>query len=443
MEPMEQKRFDAYERSRHLVNRPICQAPFNSMYFNVYGEVGPCWLNLVGMGRYPEKSIRDIWFGEEFSMLRKQISKRNLSYKCNTCKRAIVDGNHHSVLSKLYDHPYELTDYPAVMEFELSNRCNLECVMCKGDLSSTIRKNRERRPPLEDPYDEAFIDQLDEFIPYLKEAKFLGGEPFLIEKYYAIWQKMARLNPSIELTVTTNGTVLNNRVKQLLDQLRFNVIVSIDSFDKGIYAEIRKGGNFERVMENFHQFIGYTRKAKTFFQVSLNPLRRNMWQLHEYVDYCNEIGVNIWFNTVVYPHHESIKTLPYHQLNELYSFLRLKTLKPKNKSCDKHIYKRNNEVFENFLENQLKVWMIEQKTKYEQRVSDTKEMRKDELFHLVKKELTSYVMEDAYLLESEKQVRIDALNRKLDELVSDGYLNITQLATLAPSEVFEGWVRAN
>ena len=143
------------------------------MYFNVHGEVGPCWLNLTEMGKYPENTISEIWFGEQFSKLRESVKNEDLGYRCGTCMHNMKQGNHVSVLAKLYDYPYPLKEYPTVMEFELSNKCNLECVMCKGELSSTIRKNREKLPPLANPYDSRFVDQLEAFIPHLEEAKLL------------------------------------------------------------------------------------------------------------------------------------------------------------------------------------------------------------------------------------------------------------------------------
>jgi MoaA/NifB/PqqE/SkfB family radical SAM enzyme len=75
---------------------------------------------------------------------------------------------------------------PKVMEFELSNECNLECVMCNGSFSSSIRKNREKLPPIISPYNDDFVNELDAFIPHLTDAKFLGGEPFMIEIYLKI-----------------------------------------------------------------------------------------------------------------------------------------------------------------------------------------------------------------------------------------------------------------
>src|SRR6185295_19977224 len=89
----------------------------------------------------------------------------------------------------LSEDRYALADgvpfaYPKLMEFEISNVCNLECTMCTGFFSSSIRHNREHLPPIKTPYDDAFVRQLEPFVPHLKAARFLGGEPFLIRTYY-------------------------------------------------------------------------------------------------------------------------------------------------------------------------------------------------------------------------------------------------------------------
>lgn len=423
-----------------MSGRPVCQAPFNSMYFNVFGEVGPCWLNLGGMGRYPENTIREIWFGEEFEQLREAIENKNLSYKCKTCLANIVDGNHHSVLAKLYDYPYPLVKYPTIMEFELSNRCNLECVMCKGDLSSTIRSNREKREPLVSPYDEAFVKQLEEFIPHLKEAKFLGGEPFLIEQYFSIWRNMVRLNPKINLTITTNGTVNNNRVKEVLNQLKINIIVSIDSFEEKTYEEIRKGGSFKRVMENFHDFRRYCNKAGTYFQVSMNPLRRNMWELNRYVDFCNAYGVRIWFNTVVYPHAESLAMLPHKKLKELYAFLSTNTLQERNRNCPSEVYNANVKTYRNLLENQLKVWMNKEEDAANSRMIKSRELDTSEMLEELKRDLLNYINQDAYVTSVQKHEKRQLIERKLTSLGNDGKDELDRLFVKNRSEMAEAWL---
>lgn len=430
---------DRYRKTRLLKDRPVCQAPFNSMYFNVFGEVGPCWLNLHSMGRYPENSIRDIWFGEPFNELRKALKRQNLEFKCGQCLDNIRNDNHHSVLAKLYDYQYELQEYPSVMEFELSNRCNLECVMCKGDLSSTIRKNREQRHPLVSPYDNDFVQQLEEFIPHLKEAKFLGGEPFLIEQYFSIWQKMVELNPTIKITVTTNGTVFNSRIASLLSSLRFNVIVSIDAFNESRYEEIRKRAVYNRVIQNLHWFHDYTKQEGTYFQVSMNPLRKNRFELSNYVDYCNQHGMNLWFNTVVYPHSETLKTLSSKKLQETYDHLRKHVFQIRTNRCTKEVFKNNIVTFNNFVENQLKVWIRVQEKEEENRCQNAQNMTTMELIESLGSEMNDYIVHDAYLTDNQKTNRISLVQERILSLNGMSPKEVKSLYLQNRSEIAEVW----
>lgn len=312
--------------NRHRPNGPqdlICQAPFKSIYFGHRGKaVACCWNRTYILGRYPERSIKEIWSGEEAENLRKYIRQNDLERGCQKCKAHILAGSYDVAKSKQYDE-LQLNDngYPSVMEFELSNTCNLECGMCNGDYSSLIRKNRECRPPLQEPYDSEFVRQLEEFIPHLQEVKFYGGEPFLIEIYYKIWEKIIKINPSIRISVQTNGTILNNRVKRILEQSEFHINVSIDSLEKDNYERIRKNATFERTMEHIHWFREYCRERDTFFGISACAMQQNIHELGQFVRFCNDLDVPVYFHTVYYPKHHGFQSLPVAELQDMVEML--------------------------------------------------------------------------------------------------------------------------
>ena len=212
--------------------------------------------------------------------------------------------------------------YPKVMEFELTNECNLECIMCNGMFSSSIRKNREKLPAIISPYDDRFIDQLDEFIPHLTDAKFLGGEPFMIEIYLKIWERIAALNPSIRIHITTNGTFLNTRIRKLLEGLRAGIILSIDSVVPETYRAIRIGGNFDKVMENLEYFREYTRRKRTFLSMAVCPITHNWRELPGMLDFCLQRNIALYLNAVFSPVDLSLREQPTEYLEEMISFLR-------------------------------------------------------------------------------------------------------------------------
>jgi MoaA/NifB/PqqE/SkfB family radical SAM enzyme len=56
---------------------------------------------------------------------------------------------------------------------------------------------------------------------------------------------IARLNPGIEVSIQTNGTILNDEVKQAIERLRATINISVDALDPANYERIRVNAKFE------------------------------------------------------------------------------------------------------------------------------------------------------------------------------------------------------
>ncbi|MCI5151123.1 MAG: hypothetical protein D3916_17360, partial [Candidatus Electrothrix sp. MAN1_4] len=83
---------------------------------------------------------------------------------CRQCGKQIRTGKpEHTFAAEQYDTVPSDTDnprYPVMMTFRLANTCNLACIMCKGDLSSRICTEREKRPIPQSPYGKHFFENL-------------------------------------------------------------------------------------------------------------------------------------------------------------------------------------------------------------------------------------------------------------------------------------------
>lgn len=348
-----EKKVNAYYRTRKFGPRKkICYAPFNNLYFAIDGRVMACCYNRdVPLGHYPNQTIKDIWTGEEANKLRERIEAFDLGGGCQLCKEQLLAGDYASVMASKYDYQAEEgPQYPTRFDFELSNTCNLECIMCSGEFSSSIRKNREGKEPIISPYGKDFLAQLDEFIPHLKVANFLGGEPFLIDIYYGIWDKIIAINPDCEIRLQTNATILNERVKKLLAKGNFHIGISIDSFDKTVYELIRVNANYERVMQHIQYFAEYARTKDTFLTLSFCPLRSNWQELPDVLAFANKNGALLNINTVVQPAVQSLWTMSNAELNHIIS-----TLSATEFTLTTYFEKHNQDVFNGFVK-QVQVW---------------------------------------------------------------------------------------
>ena len=174
---------------------------------------------------------------------RQTLERGSYEMGCQECGLAEATGGRRASTAFHFDrfadgapHPF-----PRLMDFALSNRCNLQCVMCHGGLSSTIRAKREGLPPLAAAYDDRFFAELEEFLPHLERAQFKGGEPFLARENRRIWDVMLRDGLRPEVSVTTNATIFNENVARYVSELRMHPIISVDGMRPETLEAIRVG----------------------------------------------------------------------------------------------------------------------------------------------------------------------------------------------------------
>ncbi len=132
--------------------------------------------------------------------------------------------------------------FPIKMDYESSSRCNFKCTMCM-----LSEGNINRKPYM--TYEE-FAKSLEEQYG-LVEIKLQGiGEPLLNPDLF----KMIELTVSkdIWIRIATNASLLhiNGNYKKLIDKKVGEIQVSIDGATKDTFEKIRRGSNFEQVVEN-------------------------------------------------------------------------------------------------------------------------------------------------------------------------------------------------
>lgn len=334
----------------------ICYAPYTSLRFSQSGNIISCCYNRgYILGKYPENTIKEVWNSKELKKLKKNLKKNNFDLGCDICKDRILNKTFTFTGALHYDylHHYYKSKYPAMLDFEISNTCNLECVMCTGENSSSIRTNRENLSCLSPIYDNNFIKQLEEFIPHIKEARFSGGEPFLIKMYYEIWELIIRLNPKAKITILTNSTILNEKIKDILHKGNFNITVSIDSLTKSTYEKIRLKSSFDNVIENTKYFYEYSKKNGNPFFINLCPMPYNWKEIPEIIKICNSKNIKLIFHTILFPPKESLWALSSKELVEIANFY------------DSFDFIANSEIeffnYSNFLnlKEQIKTWHSE------------------------------------------------------------------------------------
>ena len=325
-----------YNQSRDSkVTGKLCHAPFVSMNFDQSGKITACCYNRKEvLGIYPIINLVEAWKGEQAELFREKFTESTIANGCSLCSIQINAGNYGGTRAAGFDRYFKqkkesifdsvlqkfgkkTIDFPKVLEFEIDNTCNLECVMCSGKYSSLIRKNREKLPPTHNPYNDEFVKQLTPFIENAEEIKFLGGEPFITPIYFKIWDLIAEVNPTVKIVITTNATILTKKVKWLFENLNANIVLSIDSLRKETYEKIRINANFDSVVNNIDYYISKAEKLGRNVSMAACPMTVNWEEIPGLSSFCENKKINIYFNTVVDPFDLSLRYFSITKLSEI------------------------------------------------------------------------------------------------------------------------------
>jgi len=328
---------DEYNATRNLATKPFhaaCYAPWTSMVFDSIGRVRACCTNFeYPLGNIAKQRLDEIWEGVRYNRLRQALKDYDLQFGCRYCERKLEAGAFHEgyidaatlIISKFerLDVESEAPFWPKHLEFHLSNRCNLECVMCTGEFSSGIRRKREKLPPLSIAYNDQFFEDLEKYLPHLQTSQYLGGEPFIIPEMYRVWNMLIDQKLTPQCHVTTNGTVWGPKIERILDSLPVSVSVSMDGVTKETFEKIRINAKFERVCENMRRFRDFLAARKMTTAINFTMSRMNWKEFPDMLLFAEDEGVKINVLDLNFPENMSLYTLPSHLLSGVINQLEL------------------------------------------------------------------------------------------------------------------------
>ena len=172
------------------------------------------------------------------------------------------------------------------LRVSLVSRCNENCFYCHnegiprkasssiltGDVLSAIYSLREYG---------------------LKKVKFTGGEPLLFKDLKNLLYKVKHI-AELDIFITTNGTLLKKRLKDLSPNMVNKISVSLDTLDRETYKFITGRDLLGEVLEGLDilKKNGYDVEIDA---VLLKGLNTNKKCLHKMISYCANNEFNLQF----------------------------------------------------------------------------------------------------------------------------------------------------
>jgi cyclic pyranopterin phosphate synthase len=161
-------------------------------------------------------------------------------------------------MSGLKDDFQREIDY---LRLSITDRCNLRCVYCMPPDGIVPSMHKE-------------ILRYEEIIRIVgigaglgvKKVRLTGGEPLTRKNVSFLISSLKKIPGIEDLSMTTNGTLLEKCAQELADAGLDRVNISLDSFNADRYREITRGGSLDAVLRG----ISAAEKA------GLRPVKINM-----------------------------------------------------------------------------------------------------------------------------------------------------------------------
>lgn len=143
---------------------------------------------------------------------------------------------------------YVAASFPSRVILELTNQCNLSCVMCPRKYSKT------KSGFLDYELFKKVIDEIS-FYDGVCLVPFFRGESLLHPDFAGIL-KYITLKKITPVQLSTNGILLDDRMSDAILNSSISFIsFSLDGFDEATYNKIRIGGDFSLVVRNITRFL--------------------------------------------------------------------------------------------------------------------------------------------------------------------------------------------
>ncbi len=267
-----------------------CWAPTRNLQFLPDGTVRACSQSLWPLGNVRTDEIAAVWAGARRAELAGRVARGDMSRGCETCGAEFRATGRASSFAAQFDRFGDVgdPDWPARLEFSLSEECNLECVHCYGAIQE-LRRN----VPDSSKFDERFVDHLEPFLVHATEAIFGGGEPFVIEANYRVWERIAEVAPDLPCTIVTNGTHWNPRIEALMDRLQVGFVVSVDGATAGTFEAIRVNASWSEVRANLDRLRAYADRRSGWLAINFVLMDQNHHELGLVAELADDLDADL------------------------------------------------------------------------------------------------------------------------------------------------------
>lgn len=297
----------------------FCVLPFVAMHVSAQGGLRPCCMYdyqaiTYKFGDFPA------WRDQGLAELKRNLLAGVKDPRCGVCWQHEEAGapSHRQRHNKIFhrDLVEILQDSTGsrdlrMVHLDFDNLCNLKCIMCSPLFSSSIQTEiwanqeawqlfqpvfvKETQPWHEHPLFERLMQQMDS----VEEIFITGGEPLMNPGTLRMLDTVDLSRKT--LTVTTNGTHVNDRVMDLLSRAgQLHVMISLEGV--GAHNDyVRYGSDWNEIQKNITRLQTLTNWKYDGIGINHTLQVTSAWALPDLVQWCLERRLGMTINPLVNP----------------------------------------------------------------------------------------------------------------------------------------------
>ena len=287
----------------------LCLIPFMGLNIHPTGEWQLC---SSARKKYPLSSEENLSFiqeGENLKTVREtMLAGREVFPDCIACHKLESEGGE-SKRTRFNKKRLEIygkdMSYSTVYEknklieldISFSSLCNLDCVTCNSEYSSSWIKHdlkaiseginfREVKRKKIWKMNRDFIDSIiDKSIKDIKLILIKGGEPLIDPNCFYFLKRLSEFKKEdLAVCIQTNGTAMDSKVISAIEALSIEISFSVDGL-KNYYNWIR-GFDFDKMMRNFKKLHTTKNLKYSYFNYTVSAF--NFHRVPDFIDFFME-----------------------------------------------------------------------------------------------------------------------------------------------------------
>ncbi len=174
------------------------------------------------------------------------------------------------------------------LRLSVTDLCNLRCIYCM-DADGVEKKKHSEILSIEDLTEIAQIS----YSLGIRKIRLTGGEPLVRRGILQLCESIRAISDEIELSITTNGTLLPTMAKELNSAGVDRLNISLDTLDPKRFRQITRTGSLQQTLDGIKAALDVGFQALKINTVLLGGI--NDGEIFDFIRLTEELPVQIRF----------------------------------------------------------------------------------------------------------------------------------------------------